>query len=171
MTTFPVAIASFFCSTQSSRCQMVQIVGTAGWMRAEVPFAHPPDLSARLLIGSNVAPGTEPEEIVRFDPVNQSGYRLQPAERFGRQIRGAAPCSLADRDRGRGTCGSSDALRRSGESGRWEPVPDADLRPPDPAPRTSHPASPGTARPCAWASPAPGTASLCPDFTGAPGTA
>ena len=112
--------ASFFCSTQSSRCQVVQIVGTTGWMRAEVPFAHPPDLPARLLIGSNVAPGTEPDEIIRFDPVNQ--YRLQ-AERFGRQVRGAAP-SRWPLETGVANLSVLDALRRSGESGRWEPVPD-----------------------------------------------
>lgn len=112
--------ASFFCSTQSSRCQVVQIVGTTGWMRAEVPFAHPPDLPARLLIGSNVAPGTEPDEIVRFDPVNQ--YLLQ-AERFGRQVRGAAP-SRWPLETGVANLRVLDALRRSGESGRWEPVPD-----------------------------------------------
>ena len=118
---FPGGHASFFCSTQSSRCQVVQIVGTTGWMRAEVPFAHPPDLPARLLIGSNVAPGTEPEEIVRFDPVNQ--YRLQ-AERFGRQVRGAAP-SRWPLETGVANLHVLDALRRSGESGCWEPVPDA----------------------------------------------
>jgi len=112
--------ASFFCSTQSSRCQVVQIVGTTGWMRAEVPFAHPPDLPARLLIGSNVAPGTEPDEIVRFDPVDQ--YRLQ-AERFGRQVRGAAS-SRWPLETGVANLRVLDALRRSGESGRWEPVPD-----------------------------------------------
>ena len=113
--------ASFFCSTQSSRCQVVQIVGTTGWVRAEVPFAHPPDLPARLLVGSNVAPGTEPDEIIRFDPVNQ--YRLQ-AERFGRQVRGVAP-SRWPLETGVANLRVLDALRRSGESGRWEPVPDA----------------------------------------------
>ena len=113
--------ASFFCSTQSSRYQMVQIVGTMGWIRAEVPFAHPPDLAARLVIGSNVAPGTEPEEVIRFEPVNQ--YRLQ-AERFARQIReGAAsgwPLETAVAN-----MRVLDALRRSGESDRWESVSDA----------------------------------------------
>ena len=117
---FPGGHASFFCSSQSSRCQVVQIVGTTGWMRAEVPFAHPPDLPARLLIGSNVAPGTEPDEIIRFDPVNQ--YRLQ-AERFGRQVRGAAP-SRWPIETGVANMRVLDALRRSGESGRWEPVTD-----------------------------------------------
>ena len=111
--------ASFFCSMQSSRYQMVQIVGTTGWMRAEVPFAHPPDLPARLVIGSNVAPGTESDEIIRFEPVNQ--YRLQ-AERFGRQIRGAA-ASRWPLETGLANMRVLDAIRRSGESGRWEAVP------------------------------------------------
>ena len=118
---FPCGHASFYCSTQSSRCQMVQIIGTTGWMRAEVPFAHPPDLPARLLIGSNVAPGTEPDEIVRFEPVNQ--YRLQ-AERFGRQIRSATASRWPLETSVANMC-VLDAIRRSGESGRWEPVSDA----------------------------------------------
>ena len=113
--------ASFFCSLQSSRYQAVQIVGTTGWMRAEVPFAHPADLSARVLIGSNIAPGTEPDETIRFEPVNQ--YRLQ-AERFGRQIRGIAP-SRWPLETGLANLRVLDAIRRSGESGRWEPVSDA----------------------------------------------
>ena len=95
---FPGGHASFFCSTQSSRCQMAQIVGTTGWMRAEVPFAHPPDLPARLLIGSNVAPGTEPEEVVRFrsgQSVPAAGGALRAADS------GRGAVSLADRDRGR----------------------------------------------------------------------
>ena len=115
---FPGGHASFFCSTQSSRHQVVQIVGTTGWMRAEVPFAHPPDLAARLLIGSNIAPGTEPEETIRFEPVNQ--YRLQ-AERFGRQIRGAE-ASQWPLETGVANMRVLDAIRRSGDSSRWEPV-------------------------------------------------
>ena len=117
---FPAGHASFFCSTQSSRYQMVQIVGTTGWIRAEVPFAHPPDLAARLVIGSNIAPGTEPEEVIRFEPVNQ--YRLQ-AERFGRQIRRGA-ASRWPLETGLANMRVLDAIRRSGESGRWEPVSD-----------------------------------------------
>ena len=101
---------------------MVQVIGTTGWMRAEVPFAHPPDLPARLLIGSNVAPGTEPDEVIRFEPVNQ--YRLQ-AERFGRQIRtgAASPWPL---ETGLANMRVLDAIRRAGESGGWEPVSDTD---------------------------------------------
>ena len=119
---FPAGHASFFCSTQSSRYQMAQIVGTTGWIRAEVPFAHPPDLAARIVLGSNIAPGTEPEEIIRFEPVNQ--YRLQ-AERFGRQIRGAA-ASRWPLETGVANMRVLDAIRRSGQSGRWESVSDAD---------------------------------------------
>ena len=115
---FPDGHASFFCSTQSSRHQMVQVVGTAGWIRAEVPFAHPSDLPARLVIGSNVRPGTEPDETIRFEPVNQ--YRLQ-AERFSRQIRrgGEGRWPL---ETGVANMRAIDAIRRSCESGRWASV-------------------------------------------------
>ena len=115
---FPGGHASFFCSTRSSRYQMVQIIGTTGWIRAEVPFAHPSDLAARLVIGSNVRPGTEPDEIIRFEPVNQ--YRLQ-AERFSRQIR-AGRVARWPLETGVANLRAVDAIRRSGESGRWEPV-------------------------------------------------
>ena len=115
---FPGGHASFFCSSQSSRCQIVQVIGTTGWIRAEVPFAHPPDLAARLLIGSNVAPGTEPDEVIRFEPVNQ--YRLQ-AERFGRQIR-TGVASRWPLETGVANMRVLDAIRSSGESGRWELV-------------------------------------------------
>ena len=118
---FPGGHASFFCSTQSSRHQMVQVVGTTGWIRAEVPFAHPPELPARLAIGSNIAPGTEADEIIRFEPVNQ--YRLQ-AERFGQQIRGAGT-SRWPLETGIANMRVLDAIRRSGESGRWESVSNA----------------------------------------------
>jgi predicted dehydrogenase len=110
--------ASFFCSTQSSRYQMVQIIGSEGWVRAEVPFAHPPELAARLVLGCNVAPGTERENTIRFEPVNQ--YRLQ-GERFSRLVRGHAarawPLESAVAN-----MRVIDALRRSSTSGRWESV-------------------------------------------------
>ena len=115
---FPDGHASFFCSTQSSRYQMVQVVGATGWIRAEVPFAHPSDLPARLVIGSNITPGTEPEEIIRFEPVNQ--YRLQ-AERFARQIREGTE-SKWPLESGVANMRVLDAIRRSGESGGWEAV-------------------------------------------------
>ena len=118
---FPGGHASFFCSMRSSRYQMVQVIGTTGWIRAEVPFAHPPDLAARLVVGFNVAPGTEPDEVIWFEPVNQ--YRLQ-AERFGRQIREASD-SRWPLETGLANMHVLDAIRRSGESGRWELVSDA----------------------------------------------
>ena len=90
--------ASFFCSTQSSRCQVVQIVGTTGWMRAEVPFAP----SARLV-------GTPPGRLQRRSrhragrdhplrpgqSVPSAGGTLRAADSGGRVV------PLAHRDRGR----------------------------------------------------------------------
>ena len=112
---FPGGHASFFCSTQSSRYQMVQVVGTTGWIRAEVPFAHPPDLAARLVVGRNMAPGTEPDETITFEPVNL--YRLQ-AERFGRQIRGTEP-SRWPLETAVANMRVIDAIRQSGQTGAW----------------------------------------------------
>jgi predicted dehydrogenase len=107
--------ASFFCSTQSSRYQMVQIIGTTGWIRVEVPFAHPPDLSARIVIGRDIIPGTEPVETITLPPVNQ--YQLQ-AERFSRQIRGIEttqwPLETAVAN-----MRVIDAIRASAQTGGW----------------------------------------------------
>lgn len=100
---------------------LISRFGTTGWICTEVPFAHPPDLAARLAIGSDIAPGTESEEVIRFEPVNQ--YRLQ-AERFVRQIRGGAD-SRWPLETGVANMRVLDAIRRSGQSGRWESVRDA----------------------------------------------
>jgi len=112
---FETGHASFFCSMRSSRYQMVQIVGTSGWIRVEVPFAHPENLAARLVIGRHEVPGTEAEEIIQFDPVNQ--YRLQ-GERFSRQLRENTgsrwPLETAQLN-----MRVLDALRISGETGQW----------------------------------------------------
>jgi len=111
--------ASFCCSTQSGRYQMVQILGSSGWIRVEVPFAHPPTLAARLVIGiDNEPPGTEAAEVLTLEPVNQ--YLLQ-GERFSRRVRGeevpAWPLENAVAN-----MRIIDALYRSGESGQWETV-------------------------------------------------
>ena len=111
--------ASFFCSTQVGRYQMVQILGSNGWIRVEVPFAHPPTLAARLVIGiGNDPPGTEAAEVLTLEPVDQ--YMLQ-GERFSRRVRGEdvpvwpLECAVANMR-------IIDALYRSGESGQWETV-------------------------------------------------
>lgn len=115
---FPSGHASFFCSMQSSRYQMVQIVGSAGWIRVEVPFAHPANLGARLVIGKHQIPGTEIDEVIRFEPVNQ--YRLQ-AERFCRQIHGTLesqwPLETALQN-----MRAIDAIRESTLTGKWVPI-------------------------------------------------
>ncbi len=110
--------ATFFCSMRSSRHQSVQVVGTAGWARIEVPFAHLPDVAARIVLGANVAPGTEPEETIRFEPVNQ--YRLQ-AERFSRLVRGEPAVERPIED-ALANMRALDALRRAARSGRIEEV-------------------------------------------------
>ncbi len=110
--------ASLFCSMQSSRYQMVQIVGSEGWIRVEVPFAHPATLGARLVIGRHQIPGTEVDETIHFEPVNQ--YQLM-AERFSRQIRGQQksrwPLETALQN-----MRVIDAIRESSATGQWATV-------------------------------------------------
>ena len=115
---FPAGHANVLVATQSSRYQMVQVLGTKGWIRAEVPFAHPEHLAARLVVGEDIVPGTEPREIITFEPVNQ--YRLQ-GERFSKLVRGedAPQWRLEDAVANMRTL---DALRRSALSGRLECV-------------------------------------------------
>lgn len=107
--------ASLMVSTQSTRYQLVQVLGTEGWVRVEVPFAHPETLGARLVRGINQLPGTEAEEIVHLEPVNQ--YRLQ-GERFSRLIRGAEPARSRPLEDAAANMRVLDALRESAETGR-----------------------------------------------------
>ncbi len=115
---FPAGHANIYVSTQTARYQQVQILGSEGWIRAEVPFAHPPTLAARLSIGADERPGTEAAETIRFEPVDQ--YTLQ-GDRFSRLVRGedavAWPLEV-----GMANMRVLDALFRSAESGAWERV-------------------------------------------------
>ena len=105
--------ASLNVSTQSSRYQLVQVLGSEGWVRVEVPFAHPDHLSARLVRGINQIPGTEAEETITLKPVNQ--YRLQ-GERFSRLVRGE-PARSRPLEDAAANMRVLDALRRSVETG------------------------------------------------------
>ncbi|MCP5155796.1 MAG: Gfo/Idh/MocA family oxidoreductase [Ectothiorhodospiraceae bacterium] len=116
---FPRAQASFFCSMRSARYQMLQVMGTAGWLRVEVPYAHPPTLAARIVVGrGHEAPGTEPTERITFEPVDQ--YRLQ-GERISRLVRGETARQWPLDDAVRNTR-AIEAMHRSWRSGTWETI-------------------------------------------------
>lgn len=115
MLEFEQGHGSFFCSIRASRSQLVQIVGDAGWIRLEVPFAHPDTLSTRILIGENVTPGTDPVETLTLPPQNQ--YQLQ-AERFVRQIRNSERSRWPLED-SLANMRVIDAIKQSGAEGRW----------------------------------------------------
>ena len=109
------AVAQLPVSIAATSHQQLTVVGTTGWARVEVPFAHPDTLSARIAFGTNTAPGTEATEVVRFAPANQ--YQLQ-AERFARRIRGKAMrhYPLADAAENLPVL---DAIADSARSGEW----------------------------------------------------
>ena len=83
-----------------------------------MPFAHPPTLATRLVIGADQRPGTEPDETIRLEPVDQ--YTLQ-GERFSRLVRGedavAWPLEV-----GVANMRVLDALFRSADGGTWVDV-------------------------------------------------
>ena len=115
---FPAGHAVFTVATQASRYQLVQVVGSKGWIRVEVPFAHPESLPARLSYGVDVVPGTEPSGMESLVPVNQ--YTLQ-GERFSRLVRGL-PASTWPLEDSALNMRTLDMLRRSAASGQMESV-------------------------------------------------
>lgn len=80
--------ASFICSTQLEPAQRVDLYGSEGRLRVEIPFNIPPDRPTRLIYnaGGNppVAPGTEIIEVPATDQ-----YRVQ-GELFSAAVQGQA---------------------------------------------------------------------------------
>jgi predicted dehydrogenase len=115
---FPAGQALFVCSTQLVPYQRMQIFGTKGRIEIEIPFNAPPDRPCRIFVddGSALADASAVPET--FDVVDQ--YTLQ-GEAFARCLReGVAPeFPLEDAVRNMAVI---DAIFRSGQSGRFEPV-------------------------------------------------
>ncbi len=115
---FPNGHASFTVATQTARYQHAEILGSHGWIRADMPFAHPEPMSCRLFIGNDKCVGALHTQTIEFEPVNQ--YTLQ-GDRFSRLVRGDDvmhwPLETA-----LGNMRVLDALFRSADSGRWEDV-------------------------------------------------
>lgn len=112
---FGAALGTFTASIRAARRQRFEVIGTDGWLRVTVPFAHPPSLASAIEIGANDAPGTEVTERIAFEPVDQ--YVLQ-AERFARRVRGlpATAWTLSD---ARANLRVLDALGRASRTTGW----------------------------------------------------
>lgn len=102
--------SSFTCSTQLSRYQRVQILGTKGRVEIEIPFNAPPDKETRLWLDRD----GRIEEVV-FPPCDQ--YALQ-GEAFSRAVLEdlPAPTPLSDAIENMSVI---DAIFRSAETSAW----------------------------------------------------
>jgi predicted dehydrogenase len=110
--------AVFTCSTQLVPFQRMQIMGTGGRVEIEIPYNIPPDRPTRIFVddGSELAGGSA--RVVEFPACDQ--YTVQ-GDLFSKAIQegGDVPVSLED---AHANMRVIEAVFRSGESGRWEPV-------------------------------------------------
>jgi predicted dehydrogenase len=115
---FGGAHLTFTVSTQAVPYQRVNAFGTKGRIEVEIPFNAPGDRPCRIFLddGSKLAGGSAEE--TSFPIVDQ--YHLQ-SEAFSRAIRTGAPIENSI-DVAVGNMRVIDALLRSAESGRWEPI-------------------------------------------------
>ena len=118
MLDFPSGQSVFTCSTQLVPYQRMQFFGTTGRIEIEIPFNAPNHRPCRIFIddGSDLfGAGTETESF----PVGDQ-YTIQ-GDVFSRAIRGEGevPVPLEDAISNMAVI---DALVKSAESGRWEPV-------------------------------------------------
>jgi predicted dehydrogenase len=115
---FPAGQATFTCARRMVPFQRVQVFGTLARIAVEIPFNAPPDRACRILVdeGRDFTEGQA--EVITLPAVNQ--YTLQ-GERFAEAVRGLGevPVGLEDAIANMAVI---DALFRSAESRRWEPV-------------------------------------------------
>ena len=115
---FPGGHAVFTCSTQLVPYQRVQFFGTKGRIEIEIPFNAPPDRPTRLfvddghdLFGGGIATET-------FPVVDQ--YTLQ-GDAFSRAVLDGTPVPVT-LEEGIANMAVIDAVFRSAQTARWEPV-------------------------------------------------
>jgi predicted dehydrogenase len=110
--------AVFTCSTQLVPFQRMQILGTRGRIEIEIPYNIPPDRPTRIFVddGSELAGrSARVEEIPACDQYTVQGDLFSKAIQEG----GDVPVPL---ENAHANMLVIEAVFRSGESGRWEPV-------------------------------------------------
>ena len=112
------AQATFSVGGQVVHYQRVQLFGTRGRIEVEVPFSPYAEHPARLRVDDGRYNYGSGIEVIELPGVNQ--FTLQ-ADRFSEAVRGVGevPVSLEDAVANMAVL---DALFRSAESRRWEPV-------------------------------------------------
>jgi len=101
----------FSVSTQAFAYQRVEVHGTGGHLRIEVPFNMYPDVPPRLTVVTAVG-----ERVVELPTADQYGLEF---EAFSRALRQGQPAPTPPQD-AVDNQKVLDALFRSAESGRWE---------------------------------------------------
>ena len=98
--------------------QLLSILGSTGWLRADYPLAHARPTECHLYLGNDQSYGGFETSTITFPPVNQ--YTLQ-AERFSRRLLGDKVPTWPIED-ARTTLGIINALFESAANNRWEPI-------------------------------------------------
>ena len=110
--------ASFTCSTQLVPYQRVNVFGTTGRIEVEIPFNAPIDRPTRIVIDNGAdlfGGGSRTEEIPTCDQYTIQGDVFSRAIQENTEV----PVPLEDAIANMAVI---DAVFRSAESGRWEPV-------------------------------------------------
>ena len=110
--------AAFTCSTQLVPYQRVQVLGTTGRIELEIPFNAPPDRPTRIVIDTGAdlfGGGSRVEEFPTCDQYTIQGDAFSQAIQENTEV----PVSLEDAIANMAVI---DAVFRSAESARWEPV-------------------------------------------------
>jgi predicted dehydrogenase len=115
--------ASFTVATQAgpdawATHQQFSVLGSAGWLRCDFPFAHARPVACRIEIGDRDGVGGVPTRTLSFEPVDQ--YALQ-VERFSRRVRGEDVPAWPIEDAGV-TLRTIEALFASAATGRWQEI-------------------------------------------------
>jgi len=99
--------------------QQLSVLGAAGWLRCDFPFAQGRPTTCRLEIGDQTSVGALPTETFSFEPVDQ--YALQ-VERFSRRLLGDPVATWPIED-SLGTLRAIEAIFASARHGRWQSLP------------------------------------------------
>ena len=99
--------------------QQLSLVGAAGWLRCDFPFAQARPTPCHIETGDATSVGSVPTATFNFEPVNQ--YALQ-VERFSRRLLGDAVPTWPIED-ALGTLRAIEAIFASARHGRWQSLP------------------------------------------------
>jgi predicted dehydrogenase len=115
---FGGAHLTFTVSTQAVPYQRVNAFGTKGRIEIEIPFNAPADRPCRIFLDDGSKLGGASAEMTSLPVADQ--YHLQ-SEAFSRAIRAGGPVENSI-EVAIGNTRAIDALFRSADSGRWEPI-------------------------------------------------